>query len=101
MVGRRLAGLRGKRYGETYAQAVEVTGYSSQTLRDSKWVSGQVEMSRRRDKLPWSHHREVVALDHPDQDRWLAEAEDQVWSAQRPGTQAQNHCADIKLRDMG
>lgn len=65
-----------KQYGETYSQALDATDYSYQTLRDSAWVSGQIELSRRRDNLSFSHHKEVAALEPSDQDRFLTAAEE-------------------------
>ena len=50
------------RYGETYAQAIEVTGWRVKRLKNCKWVSSQVEKSLRNDFLSWTHHREVAAL---------------------------------------
>ena len=50
-----------------YAQAVEVTGYSLEHLKNAKWVAGAYEPSLRRDNLPWSHHKEAASL--PDADR--------------------------------
>jgi len=35
------------RYGEMYSQAIEITGYASQTLADAKWVASRIEPSRR------------------------------------------------------
>jgi len=67
-------------YGEKYAQALDSTDWEYQTLRDAAWVAGRVEMSRRRDNLTWSHHREVAALDPDDQDGWLDRAEAEGWS---------------------
>jgi N6-adenosine-specific RNA methylase IME4 len=62
-------------YGEMYTQALEVTQYDYQTLRDAKWVSSKVELSRRRDNVPWSHHREVAPLEPDEQDALLNQAE--------------------------
>ena len=63
-----------RRYGDTYAQWVEETGLSENTLATIKWVAGKIESSRRREDVGWSHHREVAALPPPVQDRLLAEA---------------------------
>jgi phage N-6-adenine-methyltransferase len=60
-----------RKYGEMYSQALEATDYSYGALRDAAWVSGRVELSRRRDNLPWSHHREVAALEPEEQDALL------------------------------
>jgi hypothetical protein len=62
------------RWGEKYKQAARITGYDVQTLRNIAYVAGQVEVSRRRDDLTWSHHAEVCALQPEEQDRWLEAA---------------------------
>lgn len=67
-------------YGETYSQALEATDYSYQSIRDAKWVAGKFELSRRRDKLSWSHHREVAALEPPAADELLTDAEREGWT---------------------
>jgi DNA methylase len=64
-----------KNYGETYSQALDFTNYEYQTLMDARWVAGKVEISRRRENLPWSHHKEIAALPPAEQDEWLDEAE--------------------------
>lgn len=69
-----------KRYGETYAQAVEATGKAVDTLKHAKWVAERIETWRRRHVLPWSHHREVAALDPEAADRLLDLAEQNDWS---------------------
>jgi len=67
-------------YGETYTQAIEVTGQAYQTLNDVVWVARKFEFSRRRENLSWSHHREVAALEPPEQEGWLDLAERNEWS---------------------
>jgi len=62
-------------YGEKYSQALDETEFSYKTLRTDSWVAHRIEVSRRRDNLSWSHHREVAPLDLPDQDRLLDQAE--------------------------
>lgn len=69
-----------RRYGETYAQGIEATGYEYQTVAQMAWVAGKVELSRRRESLSWSHHVEVAALDPAEQDRWLDRAEAEGWA---------------------
>ncbi|MCA1572671.1 MAG: LmbU family transcriptional regulator [Chloroflexi bacterium] len=64
-----------KRYGETYAQAIDLTGLEYQTVADAAWVASKVELSRRRESLSWSHHKEIAALEPADQDEWLDRAE--------------------------
>jgi hypothetical protein len=56
-------------YGEKYAQALDATDYAYQTIADAKWVAGRFEISRRRENLTWSHHREVAGIqDDAEQD---------------------------------
>jgi hypothetical protein len=64
-----------RRYGETYAQAVEATGYAEQTLANDKFVASRVPSSRRREHLEFGHHAEVAALEPQAQDYWLQRAE--------------------------
>jgi N6-adenosine-specific RNA methylase IME4 len=64
-----------RRYGEMYTQALEATDKKYQTLRDAQWVAGAFELSRRRDNLSWSHHRDVAALPREVADELLDEAE--------------------------
>ena len=75
-----------QRWGEKYAQAIEITksknrpnGYSYQTLRDAKWVSDRIKLSSRRDNLSWSFHQEVASLNPEEQDFLLEEAEKHDW----------------------
>jgi hypothetical protein len=60
-----------QRWGEKYKEAARITGYDVHSLRNIAYVARQVEASRRRDNLTWSHHAEVSALDPVEQDRWL------------------------------
>jgi hypothetical protein len=62
-------------YGERYSRASKVTGYDTQTLMNMVYVASQVDVSRRREALSWSHHAEVAALAEDDQQRWLSRAE--------------------------
>lgn len=61
-----------KKYGEKYAQAIESTGYNQGTLQNAAWVASNVEISRRREDLPFSHHQEVASLDPKKQEEILA-----------------------------
>lgn len=62
-------------YGEKYAQALDETGYSYSTLATDKWVAKKIGLSRRRENLRFSHHREVAGLPPPEQEKWLDKAE--------------------------
>lgn len=48
-------------YGEKYAQAIELTGYDPDYLRNVAYVARQVDLSLRSDDLRWSHHRVLAA----------------------------------------
>lgn len=63
-----------KRYGETYAQAVNDTGIPEPRLQQLKFVYERIPPSARVKELSWSHHRIVaVAKDLTDVQRaaWL------------------------------
>ncbi|HEX8743548.1 MAG TPA: LmbU family transcriptional regulator [Thermoleophilaceae bacterium] len=62
-------------YGERYVRAARITGYDVQTLMNMVYVASRFEISRRREKLSWSHHSELAAMEPQEQDRWLAHAE--------------------------
>jgi hypothetical protein len=64
------------RWGERYVEASKITGLDSKTLRNIAYVAGRFDLSRRRDKLTWTHHAEVAALDHEQQEKWLDRAVD-------------------------
>jgi hypothetical protein len=63
------------RYGEKYGAAVRITGYDVQTLMNMAYVASKFEISRRREKLSFSHHAELAALPANEQERWLERAE--------------------------
>lgn len=68
------------RWGETYAQLMDETGLAYQTLANDKWVTSKVDISRRRENLHFSHHAEVAALEPPEQEKWLGQAEREEWT---------------------
>ena len=63
-----------KRYGEAYAQAIEVTGHKYDQLTMCAWVARQVRFSTRVENLTWTHHRYVAHLDEPAQKTLLTYA---------------------------
>lgn len=69
-----------RRYGEMYAQAVELTGYSEQTLTNAKWVSSKYEISNRLENLPWAHHQIAAALPALERANVLFLAAENGWS---------------------
>jgi hypothetical protein len=62
------------RWGEKYAEAARITGLEGKTLRNIAYVSSRFDLSRRRDRLTWTHHAEVAALPPDQQDEWLDRA---------------------------
>lgn len=64
-----------RKYGQTYEQALSMTGKSIQTLMNVKSVAAEFETSRRREVLSWSHHEACQALPKEQQDKVLDEAE--------------------------
>jgi len=60
-----------KRYGKTYAQAIEVTGHKIDQLTMCKWVSSNIEISTRVEILSWTHHRYIAHLPKDEQVIWL------------------------------
>jgi hypothetical protein len=63
------------RYGEKYAVAARITGYDVQSLMNMAYVASRFEISRRRERLSFSHHAELAALASDEQDCWLDRAE--------------------------
>jgi N6-adenosine-specific RNA methylase IME4 len=64
-----------RKYGETYAQAIETTGYAEGTLKNAKYVAERFsDPSRRRDNLTFGHHQAVAALDAANADATLDDA---------------------------
>jgi hypothetical protein len=64
------------RYGEKYTQAAKITGYDTQTLMNMVYVAGSIDPVLRREKLSWSHHAEVAAMEPEHQQHWLDRAEE-------------------------
>lgn len=61
-------------YGAKYTAAARITGYDPQTLMNMVYVATRFEISRRREKLSWSHHSELAALEVAEQEAWLDRA---------------------------
>lgn len=70
-----------QKYGETYAQAVNESGYATGTLMNAASVCGRIEISRRREILSFGHHAAVAYIeDAAVQDRLLEAAGEGGWS---------------------
>lgn len=63
-----------RKYGETYAQAVEATGYKADTVKQAAYVARHVAPEDRQCELTFSHHQVVAGLEPEDQRRWLEAA---------------------------
>jgi len=68
------------KFGERYARASKITGYDPQTLMNMVYVASRFPISRRREKLSWSHHEALASMDADEQDRWLDEVSEHRWS---------------------
>jgi hypothetical protein len=71
------------RYGDLYAQAIDLTGYEYQTIANVAYVASRIDFSRRRENLSWSHHAEVAALPPSEQTDWLDRAEEEGMTRSR------------------
>lgn len=64
-------------FGDKIFQAALLTNRSPQTLRNVASIEHRVPSGRRNDKLSFTIHAEVAALEPEDQIRWLHTAEDE------------------------
>lgn len=60
--------------------AKRLFGIEYQTVRDCGWVANKIPMSRRRDSIGFSHHKEVAALGVVEADQLLERAERDSWT---------------------
>lgn len=73
-----------RQWGETYADAIELTGLDYGTLANFAYVAKRVGFSSRNEKLDFAHHMVVAKLKDPDDQReWLANAERNNMSVRR------------------
>lgn len=73
------------RWGEKYADAMDLTGFEKQTLEDFAYVARQVQISVRTEKLTFYHHRKVAPLKQEDQVYWLKIADKKGLTARMLG----------------
>lgn len=62
-------------WGEKYRDAMDLTGFEYQTLRDYAYVADKVHLSLRNDNLTFEHHKKVAPLEPDEQRKWLKLAE--------------------------
>jgi hypothetical protein len=85
-------------WGELSSQATaDLTGYENSSLRTLVWASSHVDLSIRIDKLSWSHHYQVAALEQDEQIFWLNEAVENKWTVKE--LKKQIRAAHKRLRD--
>lgn len=70
------------KYGEKYAQAIEITGNELSTLTNNAYVCRAFEISRRRENLSFGHHAAAAGLPPQEADRILLQAERERWTRQ-------------------
>lgn len=63
------------RWGEKYAQALDVFDLDYGYLRNLAWIASRFDLSRRRVTLSWSHHAVTAPLETAQQDGLLLEAQ--------------------------
>jgi len=80
-----------KRYGETYAQAIEVTGHKIDQLQECKRVSASVKSANRLALLSWTHHLRVASLSDEEQRLLLAAAVEHDWSSRELDEVVKSH----------
>lgn len=68
------------KYGETYTQAIALTGEKYQTLLNWKSVAKRVPLDVRHPCLSWSAHAEVASLPSEQQAEWLDRVEANSWT---------------------
>lgn len=66
-----------RKWGKTYEQVSQKTGYAEKTLREYAYVARNVDLSIRMDKLSFGHHQLVAGKSPDEQYKWLAWAESQ------------------------
>lgn len=64
-------------WGEKYAQAVDLTGLSPDTLQNYSYVSRKIPFSSRRPDLSFGHHEAVAKFLPQEQEQWLDRAADE------------------------
>lgn len=63
------------KWGERYAQAIEVTGWRYDRLARAKWVASKCPSWLRSQNLSWTCHLNVAHLPPGEQKEWLDKAE--------------------------
>jgi hypothetical protein len=67
-------------YGERYAQAAVVTGFTEQYLQNLASICRRVPRPRRRPELSMGHHDVVAKMEPAEQEEWLERASRERWT---------------------
>lgn len=89
----------GRGYGERYAAWVHDSQLAPQTLHNIALVGRQVEPSRRREDISFSHHAEVASLPPKMQDTLLDLAAENGWKREEIRDAARQARAQIKAAE--
>jgi len=81
------------KWGETYRKTAEALGFEIQTLRNCKWVAGQVDASLRKDTLSFSHYA-LIAEKEPEEQKELIDI------AEKEKLTVKEFTSLIKKRDL-
>ncbi len=84
-------------FGETYAQAIEVTGWNVSRLQSAKWVSSRVPLENRFKELSWSHHHVASKYEPSEQHILLQSAVDDKLSTRAFKNHLKEYDADKLL----
>lgn len=84
------------RYGERYAQAIDLTGLGYEAVANAAWVAGAVEPSTRVETLSWTHHRQVAHLGPEAQREWLEKAKAENLSTRELRAEIREHQAEAE-----
>lgn len=72
-----------ERFPDRYETIARETGYEYQTLANFAWVANRIEPARRNPQLSFTHHKAVASVGTEDQDRLLAQADDEGMSSRQ------------------
>lgn len=89
-----------RQFGETYAQAIDETGYDYGTLANDKWVASRIEKSRRRENLSFAHHYSVADLEDEEQEELLDRAEVEKLNRQQFRKIVRNYKLKLDLPEL-
>ena len=68
------------KFGEKASQALEITRWDEETLRQYAWVCRKVPAATRVTGVPFTHYRELAKLPEKEQKKWAEQVVDQQLS---------------------